>query len=116
MSKAKVTKLDIIFGNNVRRYRLERNMTQEQLSEAAGFGVSHCSNIEAGRNSVTLETLKRIAGALKVTADALLTEENESPTEISAQNLAKLVRGMTPEGAKNAEDLIRVMLDKGMLK
>ena len=47
---------------------------------------------------------------------ALLTEEGESPNEICAQNLAKLVRGMTPESAKNAEDLIRVMLDKGMLK
>ena len=116
MSKTKVTDLDVIFGTNVRRYRLERNLTQEQLSEAAGFGVSHCSNIEAGRNSVTLDTLKRIANALQVTVDALLTEEGESPNEISAQNLAKLVKSMTPESAKNAEDLIRVMLDKGMLK
>ena len=116
MSKTKVTELDTIFGANVRRYRLQRKLTQEQLSEAAGFGVSHCSNIEAGRNSVTLDTLKRIAHALQVTVDALLTEEGDSPNEICAQNLAKLVRDMTPEGAKNAEDLIRVMLDKGMLK
>ena len=53
---------------------------------------------------------------IKATTDALLTEEGETPSEISAQNIAKLVSGMTPEGAKNAEDLIRVMLDKGMLK
>lgn len=115
MSKAKITELDRIFGANIRRYRHERNLTQEQLAEAAGISISHCANIEAGRNSVTLDTLKRLAGALEVTVDALLTEDGAYSSEIAAQNLAALVMQMSEESAIRAEKLIRFLREEGML-
>lgn len=116
MSKAIITDLDRIFGSNVRRYRLERHMTQERLAEAAGISTSHCANIESGRNSVTLETLKRLATVLDVTTEALLEEETEHPSEISAQNIAAIVKHLSPEMAMRVERILHFLIDEGILK
>ena len=48
-------------------------MTQEQLAEAACLSVPYISHIERGVKRPSLETLVRVAGALHVTADCLLS-------------------------------------------
>ena len=56
----------IQFGRHLRRMRLTRDMTQEQLAEAAGVSVDFLSLVERGINAPSFETLERFAKALKV--------------------------------------------------
>lgn len=58
--------LRIQFGRHLRRMRLTRDMTQEQLAEAAGVSVDFLSLVERGINAPSFETLERFAKALKV--------------------------------------------------
>lgn len=58
-------------GQRIMTLRKLRGMTQEQLSEAAGLHRSHISRLEAGRYSVTLETIQAIAEALGMTVDII---------------------------------------------
>jgi transcriptional regulator with XRE-family HTH domain len=53
-----------IFGANVRRLRLERGMTQEDLAHRADVSVRFLSSIEHGRENATLAVLERLAAAL----------------------------------------------------
>lgn len=46
--------------------RLTRDMTQEQLAEAASVSVDFLSLVERGINAPSFETLERLARALKV--------------------------------------------------
>src|SRR5262245_49751618 len=53
-------------GSTIRRLREARGLTQEQLAGAVGMMRSNISRIEAAKHRPTLETLERIAKALKV--------------------------------------------------
>ena len=58
--------LRVQFGRHLRRLRLARDMTQEQLAEAASVSVDFLSLVERGINAPSFETLERLARALKV--------------------------------------------------
>ena len=53
-------------GEEIRNLRKAKGMTQAQLARAAGILRPNLSRIEAGKHRPTLETLERIAAALKV--------------------------------------------------
>lgn len=59
-------------GKRVRLLRLTREMTQEQLGEAAGMSRSFVSVIEHGTGGVDVVRLLRIAAALDVPIEELL--------------------------------------------
>ena len=65
-------------GRNIRRYRLKRGMTQEQLAEAAELTSGYISRIENGTKSLRLSTLCRIAETLDTTVQSLLTSDDVS--------------------------------------
>lgn len=62
-------------GARIRALRKERNMTQEELAEAAGIGATHVSRIENGTTKLSVQTLIAIINALECSADKLLCIE-----------------------------------------
>ena len=61
-----------LLGENVRRYRKLRGMTQEQLALDAGMERSYVSDLERGTRNPTVRALGRLAEALRVDPNALL--------------------------------------------
>ncbi len=53
-------------GQSIRNLRQQREMTQQDLADAAGITKANVSNIEAGKYSVGLDVLNRIANSLGV--------------------------------------------------
>lgn len=53
-------------GLNVRRYRLQRDMSQEALAEQAGIHPTYISGIEKGRRNASVLKLNSIATVLGV--------------------------------------------------
>jgi transcriptional regulator with XRE-family HTH domain len=64
------------FGSNVRKARLDRGWTQEDLSHASGLAVVQVSRIERGVREVRLTTLLRLLDALEVEPNTLLAVED----------------------------------------
>lgn len=58
-------------GSNVRRIRMERGLTQEQLAEKAALSLTVIQKVEAGQSGSRIETLLRIAIVLHVSLDIL---------------------------------------------
>jgi len=54
------------FGERVRELRLERGLSQEELAAKAGLHRTAISFIEIAKRSSTLETVERLARALRV--------------------------------------------------
>ena len=71
--------LALAFGQRLReaRLRLDPPVSQEALAEIAGVHRTYISHLELGKGSPTLDTLVRVASALKV-------------------DPAELVKGLTP--------------------
>ena len=67
-------KSDILlrFGNNVRKTRLQQDMSQEQLANKAGVHRTYIGMIERAEKNITLENIEKIARALNVKPDKLL--------------------------------------------
>jgi transcriptional regulator with XRE-family HTH domain len=62
-----------LVGRNLRKSRLARGWTQEQLAERSGFSQQYISGLEQGRRNPTVVSLYELAQALKVTPVDLLT-------------------------------------------
>ncbi|QOV89488.1 helix-turn-helix domain-containing protein [Humisphaera borealis] len=60
------------FGGIVRDLRESRGMSQEALADSAGLHRTHISLIERGQRSVRIETIERLALALRVQPAALM--------------------------------------------
>jgi len=58
-------------GKSILRIRLERGMTQGEVGERAGLATSYVSRIENGHVQPTMNTLARVASALRVPASAI---------------------------------------------
>jgi transcriptional regulator with XRE-family HTH domain len=64
--------LRTIFARNLKARRLERGLSQEELAQEAGLDRSYVSLLENERYSVSLDTLEKLAGVLKVEPVELL--------------------------------------------
>jgi transcriptional regulator with XRE-family HTH domain len=58
----------------LKEWRTRRLLTQEELAKKSGVGVTTIIRIEAGQGA-RISTLRRLAQALAVTADQLITDD-----------------------------------------
>lgn len=68
----------VLVGRNVRRARIEKGLTQEELAERAGTSQFYVSSLEAGRRNPTVVTVLELAQALGVDHLDLLRPNGES--------------------------------------
>lgn len=56
-----------IVGSRIRQYRIEKNITQEELAFQVETSAAYISNIERGIKKPSLQKLSEIAEVLQVT-------------------------------------------------
>lgn len=59
-------------GECIKRRRLDKGMTQQQLSEATGYCLSTVSQVESGKSYPSAELLLRLAAALDCSVNKLV--------------------------------------------
>ena len=92
-------------GARIYRFRAQKGWTQAELAARAGIAQANLSNIEKGKQDITVSTLERVASALEVKPAALIEEENPSQrfklTRTQIETLAECV--VTPEKKTSSE-------------
>lgn len=71
------------FNENLKEARLKSGLSQKDVAEKIGVAKSTYSLYESGNREPNVNTIKKIADFLKVSADSLLGLEDE-PTTIAA--------------------------------
>ena len=66
--------LQLAFGVTVRALREKRELTQEQLAEAADLHFTYVSSVERGKRNISLFNIHRLAHALGVTTGELMVD------------------------------------------
>lgn len=59
-------------GENLKKIRTKKNITQTELAKTLGVDKSFVSNIENGKTNPTLSTITSLAQALNVSINELL--------------------------------------------
>lgn len=70
----RAAKLQRQFGATVRAERKARDLTQQQLAFESSLSLTYVGEIERGQRMVSLDTLQRLAAAMKMTASELLAK------------------------------------------
>jgi DNA-binding XRE family transcriptional regulator len=66
--------LNVVAGRNLRRLRGKLGKSQDEFSDLAGLHRTYIGAVERGERNITLDTLERIAAALKVDPTELLKD------------------------------------------
>ena len=78
-------------GNNIKRIRKAKGLTQDRLVELLGVEIKSLSLIETGRGFVSARTLEKLTDVLNVTAAELFdTDDNKEPEKIYNSILSNL--------------------------
>ncbi len=71
--------LRAVLAENIRTFRREKGISQEELAELCGLHRTYIGSVERLERNVTLSTLEVLASAFGVTVPELLTKQ-ESPS------------------------------------
>lgn len=58
-------KLKDIFSLNMRKYRIEKDLSQEELAEKAGVHRTYIGSVERGERNITINVMEKICIALE---------------------------------------------------
>ena len=93
---------NIEVGKRITELRLDRGYTREKLSELADVSVQFLADIEKGRKSMTVATLRKISAALLVPTDYIVngTESDENFA------INSILNTLSPKNKKQAEKIL----------
>ena len=92
-------------GERVREIRIQKNMSQQDLSTKGNISLPQISDIELGKKGMHLSTFIRLTEALEVSADVLLRSNVPQVTEIYKGDFADILDGCTPS---EMETILRI--------
>ena len=106
-------------GLRIRQVRQERKLTQQKLSELANLSTNYVGKIERSASVISIETLVKLANALKMPVEYFLQDSLIAVTpDDQEKEIAAMVRSMTPkerafalENMKLCKNFCRSLLD-----
>ena len=97
-------------GKNIRKYRLEQKMRQEDLAERTGLSTNYIGMVERGEKIPALETFISILNALSISADMVLTDVLNVGYTIKNSILGEKISKLSREDREKIYDVIDAML------
>lgn len=101
-------KLSYLVGMRVREYRLQRNMSQENLALTSGIHPDFLGKMERGERCPSVDTLNKVCDGLKISMSQLL----DFDTDISYTNkdaLRRIEKVMADMPADKAIELAEIV-------
>ena len=91
----------------IKKYRTELNLSQEELAEKVNISTTHMSHIETGNTKLSLLVFVDIAAALEVRTDDLLDTAATATTSTSLDEIAAVLERCTAQEAKVIADVVK---------
>ena len=92
-----------LIGNRIRMLRVQRCLSQMEAAKNLGISQAHLSNIESGRNNITLENLLKLHDVLQVPMADFFTD-------IDAQDKKNGLNGSLDLKSFSVEDFLQALM------
>ena len=86
-----------IIGERLKRARLAKNMTQENLAEKIDVSVAFLSRVERGHSHLNLNRLTQVCELLDVSEGYILSGSSENSESYLEEDFKKLLSKCSPE-------------------
>ena len=95
-------------GQQIRKSRKARGLSQEQLAEMVNISTTHMSHIETGNTKLSLPVLVDITNALDVRTDDLL-DRSQYTTGNAVEEIAAMLESCSAQEAKVVVDIVKAV-------
>ena len=97
-------------GTNIRKFRTEKKLRQEDLAERAGLSANYIGMVERGEKIPSLESFISIVNALGVSADMVLHDVLETGYEVKGSLLNDKLRNLPKHDREKIFAVIEKMI------
>ncbi len=97
-------------GANMRMFRMEKNLRQEDIAERAGLSTNYIGMIERGEKIPSLEKFIDICNALHVSADQILADVLDTGYNVKASMLTEKISKLNKTDKEKLYGIIEVMI------
>ena len=104
--------LSKLIGANIRKYRVQRDVSQEHLALESGIHPAYISKLERGEKCPTIDTLYRLARALGIPIYKLIDIDGDIDNiSDTAYKIQKSLSDLSAEQQNRVADLIDEIVD-----
>lgn len=108
-------------GENIKRLREERGLTQQQIADLINMHRSNYSKVESGQRELSISALNKIAKYFGVSLDELVNLEGNVPKEITIEDKTtleqvKLIQELEAEDRNMIYKMVETFLTKKKFK
>ncbi|WP_066504428.1 helix-turn-helix domain-containing protein [Abyssisolibacter fermentans] len=103
-------------GSNIKKYRLKKNLTQEQLAYKTELSQQYIGNIERGVTTSSMETILKICYALDITPNHLFISSSKISTKALQEQLVNMLEDSTADEIKHIMNYITFIKDSNLFK
>ncbi|GAB7140409.1 hypothetical protein RsTz2092_03570 [Deferribacterales bacterium RsTz2092] len=96
-----------VFGRNLKNYRKQSKLSQEELAERIDVTPQHLSHIECGHVFMSAELLEKITRTLGVSASAMFYSTMEKSADT---NILSVVDQIIERELANAANIIKLQI------
>lgn len=86
-----------IIGKRLKKARLNKNLTQENLAESLNISIAYLSRIETGTAKINLKRLDEICKTLGVSDVEILSGASETSANYLTSDLGDILKKCSPE-------------------
>ena len=97
-------------GKNIRRYRQEKKLRQDDLAEKAGLSSNYIGMVERGEKIPSLETFINIINALEVSADMVLCDVIDTGFTVKTTILTEKIKMLDTEDRERIFNVLESLL------
>jgi len=108
-------------GQNIKKIREDKNLTQQQIAELIHMHRSNYSKIESGQREISVDALNKIAKYFGMTIDQIVNFDGAIPQEITVEDKTlmeqvKMIQELEPEEKNMVFKMVDTFLTKNKFK
>ena len=93
-------------GERIRKARIARKMSQQELANTANISLPHISDIERGKQAMKLFTFIRIIEALQVSADSILRADVPEVNRLYQNEFSEITADCSPAEIESLKKIL----------
>ncbi len=103
-----------VIGSRLKKARLAKNYTQEDLAEKIDVSVAFLSRVERGSSHLNLKRLSQICNLLNVSEGYILNGASSNSENYLEEEFSELLKGCSPEKQKLIYNVAKTIIESEM--
>ncbi len=99
-----------IIGERLKKARIDKNLTQENVAEKLDVSVAFLSRIERGNSHINLKRLSQICNILGVTEGYILNGVSSTSNNYLSSEFEEILNNASPEKQKLIYEIAKVIV------